>query len=86
MIVGIPTESYPDELRVSLVPAQVPTITNMGLKVLVEKGAGQKAGFFDPEYEKQGIANPLFAGNHSLMLFGDAKEVALNLTLAMREV
>lgn len=33
-----------------------------------------------------GIANPLFIGNHSLMLFGDAKDVALDLTLAIREI
>lgn len=54
MIVGIALESYPNESRVALVPTQVASIINMGLKVCVEKGAGQKAGFLDAEYEKQG--------------------------------
>lgn len=54
MIVGISIESYPNESRVALVPTQVTSLINMGLKVLVERGAGQKAGFLDVEYEKQG--------------------------------
>ncbi len=54
MIVGIPAESYPDEQRVAVVPSSVPELTKSGLEVLVEKGAGEKAGFLDNEYEKKG--------------------------------
>jgi NAD(P) transhydrogenase subunit alpha len=54
MIVGIPAESYPDEQRVAVVPSSVPELTKLGLEVLVEKGAGEKAGFSDNEYEKKG--------------------------------
>ena len=33
-----------------------------------------------------GIANPLFAADNSLMLFGDAKQIAMDLTAALKEV
>ncbi|MGH7807967.1 MAG: Re/Si-specific NAD(P)(+) transhydrogenase subunit alpha [Thermodesulfobacteriota bacterium] len=54
MIIGVPVETYLNEKRVALVPALVPTLTKIGMEVLVEKGAGEKAGFADAEYEKQG--------------------------------
>lgn len=54
MIVGVPIESYPDECRVALVPASVPTLAKVGIKVQVQKGAGEKAGFSNAAYEKQG--------------------------------
>ena len=54
MIVGVPVESYPHERRVALVPAVVPLLTKIGMKVLVEHGAGEKAGFPDTTYEEQG--------------------------------
>ncbi|MCI0339569.1 MAG: Re/Si-specific NAD(P)(+) transhydrogenase subunit alpha [Planctomycetales bacterium] len=54
MIVGIPSESFPHERRVALVPALVPTLTKARLEVLVQRGAGQAAGFPDAAYESQG--------------------------------
>jgi NAD(P) transhydrogenase subunit beta len=33
-----------------------------------------------------GIPNPLFAGDHTLMLFGDAKEMIIELTAALKEL
>ena len=33
-----------------------------------------------------GIANPLFAADNTLMLYGDAKEMATELTAALNEV
>ena len=54
MIVGVPAEFYLDEQRVALVPAVVPTLTKEGLQVMVERGAGEKAGFHDAAYEERG--------------------------------
>ncbi|MEE8200167.1 MAG: Re/Si-specific NAD(P)(+) transhydrogenase subunit alpha [Candidatus Acidoferrales bacterium] len=54
MIVGVPVERYPHERRVALVPASVPALAKAGLEVLVEQGAGQRAGFPDAEYQEQG--------------------------------
>ncbi len=54
MIVGVPAESYLNERRVALVPAVVPTLTKVGLQVMVERGAGEKAGFHDAVYEESG--------------------------------
>ena len=54
MIVGVPAESHPDERRVALVPAVIPTLLGTGAEVLVERGAGSKAGFADTAYAEQG--------------------------------
>ncbi len=54
MIIGVPVESNPHERRVALVPAVVPALVKAGLQVLVEKGAGENAGFPDAAYEEQG--------------------------------
>jgi len=54
MIIGVPVESYPHERRVSLVPAVVPLLTKVGMTVLVERGAGERAGFADSAYEERG--------------------------------
>ena len=56
MIVGVPAESSPEERRVALVPAVVPALAKAGLKVLVERSAGEKAGFSDAAYEEQGAS------------------------------
>ncbi|MCA9102514.1 MAG: Re/Si-specific NAD(P)(+) transhydrogenase subunit alpha [Planctomycetales bacterium] len=54
MIVGIIKETAADETRVALVPAQVPSLTKAGLDVLVQSGAGERAGFVDSEYTDRG--------------------------------
>ena len=56
MIVGVSVESYLHERRVALVPAVVPVLTKIGMKVLVQRGAGEKAGFPDTAYEEQGAS------------------------------
>jgi NAD(P) transhydrogenase subunit alpha len=56
MIVGVSVESYLHERRVALVPAVVPVLTKIGMKVLVQHGAGEKAGFPDTAYEEQGAS------------------------------
>jgi len=54
MIVGVPVETYPNEKRVALVPAVISALIKLGLEVHVQTGAGDKAGYSDSDYEKQG--------------------------------
>ena len=54
MIVGVPVESFSGELRVTLVPAVVSDLEKIGVKVLVQEGAGERAGFLDTDYSEQG--------------------------------
>lgn len=54
MNVGVPTESFPGEQRVALVPASVPVLAKAGMEVVLEEGAGGKAGFPDAAYKEQG--------------------------------
>lgn len=56
MVVGVALESHPLEQRVALVPAVVSSLTKAGIKVLVEKSAGVKAGYSDSLFEEQGAA------------------------------
>lgn len=56
MIVGVPLESHASERRVALVPAFVPMLLKAGLEILVQKGAGEKAGFLDRAYQQQGAS------------------------------
>ena len=50
MIIGVPKEIRKQEFRVGMVPAGVTTFTAHGHKILVEKGAGEEAGFSDEKY------------------------------------
>jgi proton-translocating NAD(P)+ transhydrogenase subunit alpha len=54
MIVGVPRESFPGELRVALTPAVVPGLAKAGLEVVVETGAGVRAGYPDADYVSKG--------------------------------
>ena len=54
MIVGVPKETAPGERRVALVPDLVPTLTEAGLEVVLEPGAGAAAGYPDPSYQEKG--------------------------------
>src|SRR6266850_2811029 len=53
-IVGIPKETAPDERRVALFPELVGKLTNLGVDVLVQGGAGVAAGFSDSSYAEKG--------------------------------
>jgi NAD(P) transhydrogenase subunit alpha len=53
MIVGVPKETAALERRVSVVPETVPKL-GAGVKVAVEKGAGENAGFLDADYTTAG--------------------------------
>ncbi len=52
--IGVPKETYPGETRVALIPANVPNFKKMGAEVIVESGAGEKAGYPDSEYLEKG--------------------------------
>jgi NAD(P) transhydrogenase subunit alpha len=54
MIVGVPRESFPGERRVALAPAAIPSLTKVGLEVVVETGAGVEAGYLDADYLAKG--------------------------------
>ena len=54
MIVGVPTETFPGERRVALVPAMLPRLKKVGLEVVIQAGAGRKSGFADALYEAKG--------------------------------
>src|SRR5437667_9415734 len=54
IIVSVPKETVPGEQRVALVPELVPRLTEAGLEVDVQSGAGELAGFFDDGYAAKG--------------------------------
>lgn len=54
MRVAVLRETYDGERRVALVPAVIPSLSNLGLEVVLEAGAGTAAGFPDAAYEKAG--------------------------------
>ncbi|HUF65349.1 MAG TPA: Re/Si-specific NAD(P)(+) transhydrogenase subunit alpha [Gemmatimonadaceae bacterium] len=54
MKAGVPRETYPDEHRVALVPGVVPSLTKAGVEVLIEAGAGERAGFTDEAFRDKG--------------------------------
>jgi H+-translocating NAD(P) transhydrogenase subunit alpha len=54
MKVGVPREVRPGERRVALVPETVKKLGDLGLEVVVEKGAGAESGFADAEYTEAG--------------------------------
>jgi NAD(P) transhydrogenase subunit alpha len=53
LIVGVPKETAALERRVSVVPETVPKF-GAGVSVVVEKGAGESAGFVDSDYTSAG--------------------------------
>jgi len=54
MILGVPRETDPGERRVALTPAVLDTLKRAGMEVLLERGAGEQAGFPDKAYEARG--------------------------------
>src|SRR5689334_15630328 len=50
MQIGIPKETFPGERRVAMVPGVIPTLRKLGLDVVIERGAGDAAGFPDQSY------------------------------------
>ena len=56
MNIGIPKETRPGERRVACTPGEVGALRELGHRVLVERGAGDAAGFSDSDYEQAGAA------------------------------
>ena len=54
MLIGVPREIASGERRVALVPEVVSQLTKAGHRVVVERGAGQRAGFTDEAYRTAG--------------------------------
>lgn len=54
MFVGVLKDRCINEKRVSLVPSDVSPLKELGLKVIVERGAGEEAGISDEEYIAHG--------------------------------
>ena len=54
LVVGVPTETFPGEARVALVPSVVHGLSDAGIDVVVEHDAGRRAGFPDGSYVAHG--------------------------------
>ncbi|HET9469316.1 MAG TPA: Re/Si-specific NAD(P)(+) transhydrogenase subunit alpha [Vicinamibacterales bacterium] len=54
MQIGVPVEQFPGERRVALVPASIAPLKKAGFDVLIERGAGERAGFPDSAYQEKG--------------------------------
>jgi proton-translocating NAD(P)+ transhydrogenase subunit alpha len=54
MLIGIPREIASGERRVALVPEVVSQLTRAGHRIVVERGAGLRAGFTDEAYSTAG--------------------------------
>jgi NAD(P) transhydrogenase subunit alpha len=54
MLIGVPREIASGERRVAIVPEVVPLLTRAGHRVVIERGAGQRAGFTDEAYKAVG--------------------------------
>jgi alanine dehydrogenase len=55
MRIGIPSETKTLEGRVGLVPAACADLVRAGHEVFIQKGAGEKSGFADSEYQRMGV-------------------------------
>jgi H+-translocating NAD(P) transhydrogenase subunit alpha len=72
MTIGVPTETFPGERRVAIVPAAVPALVKAAGRVLIQKGAGTEAGYPDGSYEEKGAIlaasrEKLFAAAHIVL-------------------
>lgn len=54
MLIVVPSETYPGERRVALIPDSVKTLRNLGAEVQVQSDLGIESGFSNQEYEAAG--------------------------------
>ncbi|MEN8888629.1 MAG: Re/Si-specific NAD(P)(+) transhydrogenase subunit alpha, partial [Celeribacter marinus] len=52
---GVPKEVFEGEARVALTPDSAKQIQKLGYDIVVETGAGQRAGFSDADYKEAGV-------------------------------
>ncbi|XP_017481873.1 PREDICTED: NAD(P) transhydrogenase, mitochondrial-like [Rhagoletis zephyria] len=52
--IGIPKEIWPNEKRISMVPASAATLSKKGIQILVEEDAGVNAKFSNADFEAAG--------------------------------
>jgi H+-translocating NAD(P) transhydrogenase subunit alpha len=55
MRIAVPRETAPGEYRVALIPESAAKLAKTGSVIVVERGAGQAAGFSDADYHKAGV-------------------------------
>ena len=53
-VVGVPREVKSDEYRVAMLPVGVEELTQVGHRVIIERGAGVGSGIFDEQYAQAG--------------------------------
>jgi NAD(P) transhydrogenase subunit alpha len=56
MLIAVPRETWPGELRSALVPQNAKKMINAGFEVVVESGVGNRAGFPDDTFREVGAA------------------------------
>lgn len=81
MKIGVPLETRPGEARVASTPEVVKKLAGKGFEVLVERGAGTRAGYPDADYEAAGATLTDRAGAYDADLLlkvrrPDAQDVA----------
>jgi NAD(P) transhydrogenase subunit alpha len=54
MVLGVPTEIFPGEGRVALVPSVIPNLKKAGFELMVQAGAGAAAGYPDAAFQEKG--------------------------------
>jgi NAD(P) transhydrogenase subunit alpha len=54
MRIGVPTETFPGETRVALVPAALAPLKKAGAAIVIERGSGEAAGFPDAAFTTAG--------------------------------
>ena len=54
MQIGVVKETWPGEVRTSMVPANVAKLVKIGFSIVIEKNAGEASGFADTAYEEAG--------------------------------
>ncbi len=54
MQIGVVKETWPGEVRTSMVPANVAKLVKTGFSIVIEKSAGEASGFSDTAYEAAG--------------------------------
>jgi len=82
MKIGVPLETRPGEARVASTPEVIKKLRSKGLEVLVERGAGVRAGYPDVDYEAAGAQLTDRAGAYGVDLLlkvrrPEAADVAL---------